>query len=102
LVVEYYPSKACASSFDVGAPIDTPLKVLQISISSPSLPAGGQSLFTANFAGTGIQSQQTSFFKPQQITLQSGDCLLLLNRVGANGVIDIETQATAMLRPLGN
>jgi hypothetical protein len=102
LATVYYPSQACAAQFPVAGPWDGPLHVFETPITANSLPAGGRFINVQSLPGLGLDDSQNSFFQSTApLTLNPGDCLLTLFRASANGIINLEDQATAILRPGG-
>jgi hypothetical protein len=98
----YYPGAACQADFPVAAPFNGPLHVFQVPVTTEAPPPGGLAISTQSLPGTGAEASQTGFFQPTTpLTLQPGDCLLTLYRVSTNGVIDLENQSTAIMRPIG-
>jgi hypothetical protein len=96
-----YPGPLCAAYFPVDTPFQGPLKVFSVPIASAALPAGGAMLRVSSLQGEGEAETQTNFDTPlYPTTLSPGDCLLILHRAGANGVIDLEDQSTVLMRPL--
>jgi hypothetical protein len=98
----YYPSAVCEAEFPVSGDFNGPLHVFQVPITAESLPRGGRFVSVQSLPGTGMEASQTGYFQTTiPLTLQPGDCLLTLYRVSTAGVIDLENQSTAIMRPLG-
>jgi len=96
-----YPSAACGNDFPVNTPFEGLLHFFRMPVGTQALPAGAQQVYVASLQGNGLWPQQTSYFKPTwPATMQPGDCLVTVHRSGASGVIDLEDQSTAVMRPL--
>ncbi len=98
----YYPSAVCEAEFPVSGEFNGPLHVFQVPVTAESLPPGGRFISVQSLPGVGMEVSQTGYFQTTNpLALQPGDCLLTLYRVSADGVIDLENQTTAIMRPLG-
>jgi hypothetical protein len=96
-----YPNAACVAAFPLAPSFQGLLNFSRVTVGTGALPPGGLPLYVASLQGNGTWPQQTSYFTPTSpTTMNPGDCLVTVHRSGGNGVIDLEDQSTAVVRPV--